>query len=199
MHQHIVNNSMVALHEVFSQGIISWELWPLQLPNLNPCDFYLWAILKGKVYVNNPHSLEQLQENIWREIFYINVQKRWPWIISCQGGPMQDACHISCGNQPNDKLYTRYLMSYGRKSQCPLFWYVTLLKNRFWDVLVIVLQIVFSCVSTTYVDGIHLAQDREWGMGCGKNSNGPSGYINFLATITFSRRTLFHWVSYGMH
>jgi hypothetical protein len=44
--------------------MISQGLWTLQSPISNPCDFYLWGMLKEKVYVNNPHSLEQLQENI---------------------------------------------------------------------------------------------------------------------------------------
>jgi hypothetical protein len=43
-------------------------------PNLNPSDFYLWGTLKEKVHVNNPRSLDQLQENIRHEIPAIPVQ-----------------------------------------------------------------------------------------------------------------------------
>ena len=30
--------------------------------------FYLWGNLKNKVYQNNPHTLEELKDNIIREI-----------------------------------------------------------------------------------------------------------------------------------
>jgi hypothetical protein len=44
-------------------------------PNLNPCDFYVWGTLKDKVYVNKPHSLQELKENIHQEIFVIQRQQ----------------------------------------------------------------------------------------------------------------------------
>jgi hypothetical protein len=72
---HTANNSMVALDEVFGERVISRGLWPPRSPDLNPCDFYLWGTLKEKVYVNNPHSLEELQENIRHEISTIPVQQ----------------------------------------------------------------------------------------------------------------------------
>ena len=37
-------------------------------PYLNSSDFYLWGPLKSKVYANNPHSLEELKQNILQEI-----------------------------------------------------------------------------------------------------------------------------------
>jgi hypothetical protein len=40
------------------------DQWPPHSPDLNPCDFYLWGMLKDKVYVNNPHMAEGLKENI---------------------------------------------------------------------------------------------------------------------------------------
>jgi hypothetical protein len=70
---HTANNSMVALHEVFGERVISRGLWPPRSPDLNPCDFYLWGTLKEKVYVNNQHSLEELQENVRHEISAIPV------------------------------------------------------------------------------------------------------------------------------
>jgi hypothetical protein len=70
---HTANNSMVALDEVFGERVISRGLWPPRSHDLNPCDFYLWGTLKEKVYVKNPHSLEELQENIKHEISAIPV------------------------------------------------------------------------------------------------------------------------------
>jgi hypothetical protein len=43
---HIANNSMVAMDEVFDEQVISQGLWPLKSPDLNPCDFYVWGMLK---------------------------------------------------------------------------------------------------------------------------------------------------------
>jgi hypothetical protein len=40
--------------------IISRGLWPPRSPDLSFCDIYLWGNLKGKVYKNNPHSIEAL-------------------------------------------------------------------------------------------------------------------------------------------
>jgi hypothetical protein len=50
-------------------------LWPLCSPDLNPCDFYLCGHAEKEVYVNNLHSLEELQKNIRHEIFAIPVQQ----------------------------------------------------------------------------------------------------------------------------
>jgi hypothetical protein len=55
---------MVAIREVFEDRIISRGLWPPKSQNLIYCDFYLWGNLKGKVYKNNPPSIEALQAEI---------------------------------------------------------------------------------------------------------------------------------------
>ena len=47
-------------------------LWP-RLPDLSPCDFFLWEYLKSKVYVNQPQTLEELRANIKPEIARIKV------------------------------------------------------------------------------------------------------------------------------
>jgi hypothetical protein len=49
---------------VFEDRIISRGLWPPKSQNLIFCDFYLWGNLQGKVYKNNPHSIEALQNEI---------------------------------------------------------------------------------------------------------------------------------------
>ena len=43
---------------VNGEWVISQGLWPACPPNIN---FYLWDTLKGKMYVNNPHSLQELK------------------------------------------------------------------------------------------------------------------------------------------
>ena len=52
---------------------ITKGLWPLRSPDLSNCDFYLWGYLKGKVYANNPKTLEDLKENIQTEIRRIDT------------------------------------------------------------------------------------------------------------------------------
>jgi hypothetical protein len=39
-------------------------LWPARSPDLNPCDLYLWRNLKDKVYLNNPHTPDELKQSI---------------------------------------------------------------------------------------------------------------------------------------
>jgi hypothetical protein len=55
--------------------IISKGLWPPRSPDLKLCDFYLWGKLKSVVYVNNPHDLEALNQNIREEIYNIQQSK----------------------------------------------------------------------------------------------------------------------------
>jgi hypothetical protein len=43
--------------------------------NLIFCDFYLWGSIKGKVYKNNPRSIEALQNDITRVIGSIAVDE----------------------------------------------------------------------------------------------------------------------------
>ena len=39
-----------------------------RLAELNPYDYYLRRTLKDRVYVNNPHSLQEQKDNTWKEI-----------------------------------------------------------------------------------------------------------------------------------
>jgi hypothetical protein len=66
---------MVAIGEVFEDRIISRGLWPPRSQGLSFCNFYLWENLKGKVYKNNPHSTEALQNEITRIIGSITVDE----------------------------------------------------------------------------------------------------------------------------
>jgi hypothetical protein len=70
--------SMQALSDVFGDRIISSGIWPARSPDLNPCAFFFWGCLKDKAYSSNPRTVEELKENIRREISNIpaeNFQK----------------------------------------------------------------------------------------------------------------------------
>jgi hypothetical protein len=63
---------MKELRQVFGDRIISRGLWPAHSLDLNPCDFFLWRNLKQKVYKTNPHTIEELKENIRNEVSAIS-------------------------------------------------------------------------------------------------------------------------------
>jgi hypothetical protein len=70
--------SLEALQEVFGDHVISHGLWPPHFPDLTLCDFYLWLILKDKVYKTNSHTVEELRNNIHCEISAVFVGGRTP-------------------------------------------------------------------------------------------------------------------------
>jgi hypothetical protein len=49
------------------------NLWPPTSPELTPADYFLWGLLKGKVYKNTPHTIERLKDAIRQEIQTVNV------------------------------------------------------------------------------------------------------------------------------
>ena len=55
---------MTAVRKVFGERVISRDLSPPRSPDLTPPDFYLWRKLKGLVYADNPHSINDLKHNI---------------------------------------------------------------------------------------------------------------------------------------
>ena len=60
--------------EIFLKDrIISKKLWPPRSPDLTPADFFLWGLLKGKLYKNTPCAIEQLKDTIRQEIQAVNV------------------------------------------------------------------------------------------------------------------------------
>jgi hypothetical protein len=63
------------LRKVVDARIISRRLWPPSSPDLTPCDFYLWGSLEDKVYKRNPHTLEELRNNIRREAATISGEE----------------------------------------------------------------------------------------------------------------------------
>ena len=59
---HTSNGSMREIESYFKDSIISKNLWTPRSPDLTPADFFLWGLLKGKVYKNTPHTIEQLKD-----------------------------------------------------------------------------------------------------------------------------------------
>jgi hypothetical protein len=61
----VILASFTALEEVLDGRIIRCGLWPY-IPDLTPCDFYLWRCLNDKVYKTNPCALQQEAESAIR-------------------------------------------------------------------------------------------------------------------------------------
>ena len=70
---HTSNASMREIGSFVQDRIISKNLWPPRPPDLTPVDFFLWGLLKGKVYKNTPRTIEQLKDAIRQEIQAVNV------------------------------------------------------------------------------------------------------------------------------
>jgi hypothetical protein len=71
---HTSERSLARVHEMFTaERTVSKGLWPLRSPDLLTCDFYLWGYLKGKVYEQNPHNIEELNNNIKNSIHSITT------------------------------------------------------------------------------------------------------------------------------
>lgn len=69
---HTSANTMSYLKNIFGDRLISTNLWPARSPDLTPLDYYLWGMLKNKVYVNNPQTISELKFTILNEIALIN-------------------------------------------------------------------------------------------------------------------------------
>jgi len=70
---HTSNTSMREIESFHQDRIISKNLWPPRSPDLKPADFFLWGLLKGKVYKNTPRTIEQLKDATRQEIQAVNV------------------------------------------------------------------------------------------------------------------------------
>ena len=69
---HTSNDSMTEIESFFHDRIISKALWPPRSRDLSPLDFFLWGALKGKAYANRPRTIQELENNIRREIAAIS-------------------------------------------------------------------------------------------------------------------------------
>jgi hypothetical protein len=96
---HTSKASMAAVESFFPDRVISKGLWPPRSPDLTPPDFFLWGYLKGNVYKNKPRTIDELRENIRREIqavtpntlaaTFTNMQRRVELCIQVGGGHFQ--------------------------------------------------------------------------------------------------------------
>ena len=57
---HTANLTKKMLEEVFNTRLISKPKWPARSPDLTPPDFFLWGMLKGRVYEYKPTDLRAL-------------------------------------------------------------------------------------------------------------------------------------------
>lgn len=65
---HTANTVQNWLKSKFSDRFIDKKQWPPRSPDLNPCDYFLWGYLKQRVYYPKPTTIEELKQNIIREI-----------------------------------------------------------------------------------------------------------------------------------
>jgi len=65
---HKTDFSVVTLEEAVGKWLITHALWPSRSLDLNTCNYYLWGTLKDRAYMNNPHQLQELKEDIKGEI-----------------------------------------------------------------------------------------------------------------------------------
>lgn len=96
---HTAHTTTAMLEEFFDDRFISRGLWPPRSPDLTPPDFFLWGMLKNKVYANNPRTIEDLKRNIENGIAEItvdtlnnvfrNMQRRVDACLEQQGGHFQ--------------------------------------------------------------------------------------------------------------
>ena len=64
---------MREIESFFKTELSQKNVWPPRSPDLTPYVFFLWGLMKGKVYTNTPRTIEQLKDAIHQEIQAINV------------------------------------------------------------------------------------------------------------------------------
>lgn len=68
---HTAADSMSVVKKMFPKHVISRfgdVHWPARSPDLSACDFFLWGLLKSKVYINKPRTLDELKDAIRSEV-----------------------------------------------------------------------------------------------------------------------------------
>ena len=74
---HLKRRTIDLLKGKFSERVISKNgpvEWPLRSCDLTPLDFFLWGHIKSLVYANKPATLDDLEDNIQREIANVPVE-----------------------------------------------------------------------------------------------------------------------------
>jgi hypothetical protein len=74
---HTSNPSMQEIESFFKDRIVSKTLWPPRSPDLKPAEFFLWGLLKGKVYKNTPPTIEQLKKTLYAKRFKPSTLTLW--------------------------------------------------------------------------------------------------------------------------
>jgi hypothetical protein len=65
---------------------------PPRIPDLNPCDFFLWGYLKSRVYNPLPNNLDEFS-NIDKDVLknnFLNFSKRCNLVIEANGHHIND-------------------------------------------------------------------------------------------------------------
>jgi hypothetical protein len=55
-------------------GRRGWIEWPARFPDLTPTDFFLWSVIKDRVYIMKPPNLQTLEDAIITEMQKLPVQ-----------------------------------------------------------------------------------------------------------------------------
>ena len=74
---HIARLTIDLLKGEFGERVISRNdpvEWPSRSCHLTPLDFFLWGHIKSLVYANKPGTLDDLKDNIQREIVNVPVE-----------------------------------------------------------------------------------------------------------------------------
>ena len=74
---HTSNASMREIESFFRDRIISKTLWPPRSPDLTPDDFFLWGLLKGKVYKNTPPHNRHNSKKLYAKRFKPSTSTLW--------------------------------------------------------------------------------------------------------------------------
>lgn len=92
---HTANIVQNWLKTKFDDRFIDKLQWPPRSPDLSACDFFLWGYLKSRVYNPIPKTLDDLKENIEREVkkinqetlkaTFLNFRKRCHLVIKAKG------------------------------------------------------------------------------------------------------------------
>jgi len=65
--------------DVYHRSVPSWnwlKIYRQRETDLTPADFFLWGLMKGKVYKNTPRTIEQLKDAI-RQRFKLSTSTLW--------------------------------------------------------------------------------------------------------------------------
>jgi hypothetical protein len=96
--RHTSNASVREIESYFGDRLISKNLWPPRSPDLTP-HFFLWDLLKGRVYSNNRRTNNALEDAIRLEVaaitdvtlpdVFTNSQTRIQKCLDVGGGHFQ--------------------------------------------------------------------------------------------------------------